>query len=318
MCAVTLELEGVCFGYEDPRARAEGRQLRGRRRAGGGDRRAHGRRQVDAGEPAAALLRPAGGPGADRRQRRPRPDAGLAARAVQHRPPGAAAVLGPRSSRTSATASPTRPTRRSRRPPRRRTSTTSSRSLPNGYRTKLGERGAKISGGERQRIAVARAFLRDAPILILDEPTSSIDSQDRVGDPRRPRPADGGADDDRHRAPALDAAAASTRSSCSTRGGSSSRALTMSCSPAAASTGSCGRRRPDAEEETGRSGRQRRPSPASGAALGGREGVRGEVGRAGVAPDRDTEDGPRCARSQARQGRGAGWRRGRRSSCSGC
>lgn len=49
--------------------------------------------------------------------------------------------------------------------------------LPLGYETPLGERGAKISGGERQRIAVARAFLRDAPILILDEPTSSIDSK---------------------------------------------------------------------------------------------------------------------------------------------
>jgi ABC-type multidrug transport system fused ATPase/permease subunit len=48
-------------------------------------------------------------------------------------------------------------------------------SLPKGYDTVLGERGVKISGGERQRIAVARAFLRDAPILILDEPTSSID-----------------------------------------------------------------------------------------------------------------------------------------------
>jgi ATP-binding cassette subfamily B protein len=49
--------------------------------------------------------------------------------------------------------------------------------LPLGYETKLGERGAKISGGERQRIAMARAFLKDAPVLILDEPTSSIDSR---------------------------------------------------------------------------------------------------------------------------------------------
>jgi len=49
--------------------------------------------------------------------------------------------------------------------------------LPKGYDTVLGERGAQISGGERQRISVARAFLKDAPILILDEPTSSIDSR---------------------------------------------------------------------------------------------------------------------------------------------
>jgi ATP-binding cassette subfamily B protein len=53
--------------------------------------------------------------------------------------------------------------------------------LPDGYGTVVGERGMRLSGGERQRIALARAFLRDSPVLLLDEPTSAVDTRTEAG-----------------------------------------------------------------------------------------------------------------------------------------
>ena len=49
--------------------------------------------------------------------------------------------------------------------------------MPEGYSTELGERGGKLSAGQRQRLSIARAILRDTPILILDEPTASLDAE---------------------------------------------------------------------------------------------------------------------------------------------
>ena len=138
--------------------------------------------------------------------------------------------------RTCASRAPTRPTSEIEEAARAARIHDHLASLPDGYDTIVGERGYRFSGGEKQRLAIARAILRDPPVLVLDEATSALDVETeraRAGGARRPRR---GPHDDRDRPPPLDDPRRRPDPRARPRAASSSAARTRSCSRSAAAT----------------------------------------------------------------------------------